>query len=336
MKRTDRPRARRRAGIVLSETHRSGMRALRLSESTDEPIYTYNLHSRTRDPAEVRAASRDEMPELPEYMVSRIRYARDEGAAAHRQDSARGEGTCAGNDDSQTRIPVPADMYAPLPEEEPPSANGKAVRSGSKSAQSRLRASKPAPLPADKEPPCAKTASKASPAKPPRAKPAAKGRKAAALSDDLPDLPDDVFRDMRSARDDIASADESMHLPDSNSVYTVSEPLLSGDCTFELTADEIAAALSGARAEGISADLARGLRFALASPADVDWGELKYDYCEIYALRVLARLILGPKRALIGCLAEVQARRAIAQACALEDVMQAAGDVLSGAAFIKP
>ena len=81
MKRTDRPRARRRTGITLSETHRPGAHALRLGESDDEPVYMYNLRARTRDPAEVRAASRDEMPELPEYMVSRIRHARDEGAA---------------------------------------------------------------------------------------------------------------------------------------------------------------------------------------------------------------------------------------------------------------
>lgn len=81
MKRTDRPRARRRTGMTLSETHRPGTHALRLGESDDEPIYMYNLRACTRDPAEVRAASRDEMPELPEYMVSRIRHARDEGAA---------------------------------------------------------------------------------------------------------------------------------------------------------------------------------------------------------------------------------------------------------------
>ena len=50
--------------MTLSETHRPGTHALRLGESDDEPVYMYNLRARTRDPAEVRAASRDEMPEL--------------------------------------------------------------------------------------------------------------------------------------------------------------------------------------------------------------------------------------------------------------------------------
>ena len=106
MKRTDRPRARRRTGMALSETHRPGAHALRLGESYDEPVYTYNLRARTRDPAEVRAASRDEMPELPEYMVSRIRHARDEGAADEPA-NAHGKGACANGGSAQRRIPAP-------------------------------------------------------------------------------------------------------------------------------------------------------------------------------------------------------------------------------------
>ena len=137
MKRTDRPRARRRTGMTLSETHRPGTHALRLGESDDEPVYMYNLRARTRDPAEVRAASRDEMPELPEYMVSRIRHARDEGAADEPA-NAHGKGARTKGGSAQSRIPVPADRFAPLPEAEQPSVNGKAVRSGSKPAQSRL------------------------------------------------------------------------------------------------------------------------------------------------------------------------------------------------------
>ena len=134
MKRTDRPRARRRTGMTLSETHRPGAHALRLGESDDEPVYMYNLRARTRDPAEVRAASRDEMPELPEYMVSRIRHARDEGAADEPANE-HGKGARAKGGSTRSRIPVPADRFAPLPEAEQPSANGKAVRSGSKPAQ---------------------------------------------------------------------------------------------------------------------------------------------------------------------------------------------------------
>lgn len=332
MKRTDRPRARRRTGMALSETHRPGAHALRLGESYDEPVYTYNLRARTRDPAEVRAASRDEMPELPEYMVSRIRHARDEGAADEPA-NAHGKGACANGGSAQSRIPVPADRFAPLPEAEQPSANGKAMRSGSKPAQSRLSTDKPAPLPADKEPPRAKSTSKVSTAEPSRPKPAAKGRKAAASGDDLPDLPDNVLSDMRTARADVTSADDSAQLLVPGGAYASPLPIVESERTFGMNGGDIAKALSGARPRGISAQLARDLHLALASPMDVDWGELAYDYCEVQAIRALARLVLGPERALASCMAEMQARRAIAQACALEDVMQAAKDVLRSAAF---
>ena len=332
MKRTDRPRARRRTGMTLSETHRPGAHALRLGESDDEPVYMYNLRARTRDPAEVRAASRDEMPELPEYMVSRIRHARDEGAADEPA-NAHGKGARTKGGSAQSRIPVPADRFAPLPEAEQPSVNGKAVRSGSKPAQSRLSTDKPAPLPADKELPRAKSASKASTPKPSRPRPAAKGRKAAASGDDLPDLPDNVLSDMRTARADVTSADDSAQLLVPGGAYAAPLPIVESERTFGMNGGDIAQALSGARPRGISAQLARDLHLALASPMDVDWGELAYDYCEVQAIRALARLILGPERALAGCMAEMQARRAIAQACALEDVMQAAKDVLGSAAF---
>lgn len=110
MKRADRPRRRQDAHTgraALSETRRPGA-ALRLSESHEPTEYVYDLGAlkRRRSPAEARAAARDEMPELPEYIVKRIRTAKDEGEGACEIPARRGR--CA-------RSRLPEDTRAPLP-----------------------------------------------------------------------------------------------------------------------------------------------------------------------------------------------------------------------------
>ena len=141
MKRTDRPRARRRTGMTLSETHRPTRRRTRCAWGIGRRagLHVQSACATLAARAEVRAASRDRSRPEPRrvHRPARIRHARDEGAADEPA-NAHGKGARTKGGSAQSRIPVPADRFAPLPEAEQPSVNGKAVRSGSKPAQSRL------------------------------------------------------------------------------------------------------------------------------------------------------------------------------------------------------